>query len=84
MNKKLSTEELWQLCNKEKWFESGTPRQYNLLFAMNRSDAPLHDLAVVIWICSTPCKKNTIVNIENVLQKEIVRLHGDNEYPSHQ
>ena len=76
MNKRLSTEELWQLCNREKWFESGTPRQYNALFDMNRSGSSLHDLAVVIWIYSTPCEKNTITGIENTLQKEIDRLHG--------
>lgn len=77
MNKRLRTEELWSLCNRKKWFESGTTRQYNALFDMNKNGVPLHDLAVVIWICSSPCDANSIENIEQALREEIQRLYPE-------
>lgn len=76
MNKNLRTEELWSLCNREKWFECGTQRQYNRLFDMNKQNAPLHDLALIIWICSTECEKNSIENIEKTLRNEIEKNHA--------
>ena len=60
----LTTENLWSLCNKNKWFTCGTNRQYEKMFNYNNEIhtvecghkyptlTELHTLAYLIWICS--------------------------------
>lgn len=49
----MSNEKLRSLCIKNNWFTSGTNSQYEKLFQLNEENAPIQDLALVIWVCST-------------------------------
>ena len=64
---KISTNKLYQLCNKYQWFTNGDCEQYNKLFERNKQGASLETLATIIWICSTNWEEQTILEI---LQKE--------------
>ena len=52
------------LCVKNDWFTAGDNNQYSSLFEMLDNGAPIHDLALIIWICSADA---TIEEIEKVL-----------------
>ena len=44
---------LRELCIEKKWFHSGTNEQYEKMFRISTSQGyTLHDLALVIWLCS--------------------------------
>lgn len=60
---KISTDKLYQLCNKYQWFTSGDNRQYDLLFKLNKDGASLEKLATIIWICSTGYDEQHILEI---------------------
>jgi len=64
---KISTDKLYQLCNKYQWFTCGDKRQYDLLFKLNKDGASLEKLATIIWICSTGYDEQYILEI---LKKE--------------
>ena len=48
------------LCIKNNWFTCGTPTQYSKLFEMAEARATIHDLALIIWICSDEVPMETI------------------------
>lgn len=48
----MSNEQLRNLCINNNWFTSGTNSQYEKLFQLNEENAPVQDLALVIWVCS--------------------------------
>lgn len=62
----LSTDRVYRLCNEKRYFTSGTNSQYTELFKMVYDDKPIHDIALVIWICS---KGYTVEEIEKSLQE---------------
>lgn len=43
---------LRELCINQNWFTCGTSVQYNKLFDMAAAGATIHDLALIIWLCS--------------------------------
>ena len=47
-----TTDELRSLCIKNDWFTCGTVSQYEKMFEMNRNQASLREIALVIWLCS--------------------------------
>lgn len=47
-----SSDELRFLCINKNWFTSGSIRQYEKLFELNRNGASITKLATAIWICS--------------------------------
>ena len=63
----MNTENIYRLCNEHQWFTGGSISQYDKLFDMVRADAPIHCIALVIWICS---KDETVENIENVIRQD--------------
>lgn len=48
----LNSWTLYNLCNKNNYFTCGTNEQYDKLFEANKFNAPIDDLATIIWICS--------------------------------
>lgn len=64
---KISTDKLYHLCNKYKWFTNGDNKQYRKLFERCKQGASLETLATIIWICSDGYDEQLILNI---LKKE--------------
>lgn len=54
-------------CIKYNWFTGGSNEQYSKLFEMNNDGASLHELALIIWLC-TP--NADVQVIELILFKE--------------
>lgn len=48
----IPNDDLRTLCIRNNWFTCGTNRQYEKLFEANRFGASLHDIVVIIWLCS--------------------------------
>ena len=48
----IPNDDLRTLCIRNDWFTCGTNRQYEKLFEANRFGASLHDIVVIIWLCS--------------------------------
>ena len=65
--RRLSTLAVYNLCNDKGWFTRGDNSQYERMFDMVRNADPIHDIAIVIWICSDP--KWTIQEIESILNE---------------
>ena len=59
------------LCIKHDWFTSGSLLQYNKLFTMNDKGSNIHDLASVIWICSST--DESISEIEKILEEHLIK-----------
>ena len=61
MSNKLTTMDVYELCNKHQWFTNGDNEQYERMFQIvsdndiyaNDTDI-LRMLATIIWICSRP------------------------------
>ncbi len=64
---KISTDQLYYLCNKYQWFTAGDSRQYELLFRECKSGASLERLATIIYVCSRGYSEQDILKI---LQQE--------------
>lgn len=64
---KISTEQLYSLCNKYQWFTNGDTTQYRLLFDERKKGASLERLALIIRICSENYTEEQILKI---LQEE--------------
>ena len=43
---------VYMLCRKNEWFTCGSMRQYGKMFDMVDKGEAVHDIALVIWICS--------------------------------
>lgn len=52
VKKLLTTEVLRQFCIDNGYFTCGSNEQYKRLFELNDMQADMHELALVIWICS--------------------------------
>lgn len=57
---------LYCLCNKYQWFTSGDSYQYEKLYEFNENGASVHDLALIIYICSTGVN---LKEIEEILEE---------------
>lgn len=64
MNKKS----MYQLCNEKQWFTHGDCEQYDKLFYAVKGGATIHDLAIILWICSS--KEHCIGDITFTLETE--------------
>ena len=69
--KNFPSDALRALCIKHDWFTSGSLSQYNKLFSMNDKGSNIHDLAVVIWICSST--DESISDIEKILEEHLIK-----------
>lgn len=45
-------DEIYILCNNNKWFTCGTTEQYERMFRMVELGSCARDVAMVIWFCS--------------------------------
>ena len=52
--------ELRELCIQNNWFTCGSNRQYSRLFDMAKDGASIHDLVLIIWLCSEDADKKDI------------------------
>ncbi len=52
--------EIYQLCNEKGYFTCGSTEQYQKMFDLVNTGAHIHDIALVIWLCSDNVKINTI------------------------
>lgn len=52
--------ELRDLCIQNNWFTCGSNRQYSRLFDMAKNGASIHDLVLIIWLCSEDADKEDI------------------------
>lgn len=48
----LPNEDLRNLCIKNDWFTCGSNEQYEKLFESNRLGASIHDITIIIWLCT--------------------------------
>lgn len=64
---RISSNKLYYLCNKYRWFTAGDNRQYRELFKQANKGASLEKLATIIWICSSNAEEKEILEI---LKKE--------------
>ena len=51
---------LRQLCIENDYFTVGSCEQYEKMFEMAEGGSPAHDIALVIWICSTDASLSII------------------------
>lgn len=68
---KLTTMSVYELCNDKRWFTHGSNSQYDRMFNMVREGKPIHEIALVIWICSDP--KWTVEEIESALNGVVIK-----------
>lgn len=66
---KLTFSGVYALCNKHRWFTHGSNSQYERMFNMVEEGKPVHEIALVIWICSDP--KWSVEEIESILNDEV-------------
>ena len=80
---KLSTMDVYELCNKHQWFTSGDSRQYEKMFDYVRdqeifasSTDKIRKLTTMIWICSNEISEEEIYNAlyRKALEKKGVYL----------
>lgn len=81
---KLTTMDIYMLCNKNQWFTCGTNSQYEKMFEYVReaeidslclrNNEKIEKLAVMIWICSDD--NFTIDGICHEIRKHFAESHG--------
>jgi len=65
----LTFSKVYSLCNKHNWFTHGSNSQYDRMFKMVDAGKPIHEIALVIWICSDP--KWSVEEIESILNSVV-------------
>lgn len=48
----LTHTKVYNACNKYKWFTGGSNSQYDKMFSKVEAGAPLHEIALLIWLCT--------------------------------
>lgn len=78
--KNPSREEVRRYCIANGLFTSGTNAQYEAMFGMLDRQMPIHDIATVIWVCSSTDKHAD--EIEKELQALMIPdvAEGSEEY----
>lgn len=66
-NIKISTNQLYILCNKYQWFTNGNTTQYEKMYQKAKDGATLELLATIIWLCSSNWAE---INILKILKQE--------------
>lgn len=49
-----------QMCIRNNWFTGGSNEQYNKMFQLISSNAPVTQVAVAIWLCTPNVSKTEI------------------------
>lgn len=79
---KLTTMDVYELCNEHQWFTCGTNSQYEKMFDFVREanidslmiDYKISELATVIWICSDD--KFTVEEIFRAIRQKLADKNG--------
>ena len=79
---KLTTMDMYELCNEHQWFTCGTNSQYEKMFDFVREanidsimiDYKIKELATMIWICSED--KFTVEEIYEVIRQKFADKNG--------
>lgn len=64
-----SAAELREFCIRHNYFTNGDNEQYSKLFELFERNEPMHDIALIIWICSETDKRPADIGLE--LLKEV-------------
>ena len=80
-NPALTRERMYKLCNRHSWFTAGSTNQYMELFDLVDAKASIHDMAMVIWICSDR-DRWSIEEIQKLLDEKLycAMLNGEIHY----
>jgi len=66
---KLTFRKVYALCNEHRWFTHGSNSQYERMFKMVDGEKTIHEIALIIWICSDP--KWSVEEIESILNSAV-------------
>jgi len=70
-------DELRSLCIRKNWFTCGSNRQYEKMFHMNESLAPIEEIATVIWLCSDEeqhCRRDILEELKEVHEEYLMNI----------
>lgn len=65
---------VYELCNKYRWFTQGTTEQYNKMFRMVEEKEPIEEIATVIWLCSDEnewSKREILTELQTVAKRDL-------------
>lgn len=61
---KIPTLKLRNICIRHNYFTGGDNRQYEKLFELFENNEQMHDIALIIWICSDTDKRPAEIGLE--------------------
>ena len=61
---KIPTSKLQGFCIRHNYFTAGDNEQYEKLFDLFEKNEPMHDIALVIWVCSETDKRPADIGLE--------------------
>lgn len=70
----LNFSNVYELCNKHRWFTQGTKEQYYKMFRMVDVEVPIEEIAAVIWLCSDVSewsKEEILTELQTVAKKDL-------------
>lgn len=70
----LNFSNVYELCNKHRWFTQGTKEQYCKMFRMVDVEVPIEEIAAVIWLCSDVSewsKEEFFTELQTVAKKDL-------------
>lgn len=71
-------DELYRLCNKERYFTSGSNRQYDLMFSMAvKPEFTYRDIAMMIFTCSEIPDDESADSLFSDIQNQVETLYND-------
>lgn len=75
---KIPTTVLREFCIRHRYFTNGDNGQYEKLFEMFERNEPMHDIALIIWICSVTDKRPADIGLE-LLKEVYLDAESENE-----
>lgn len=68
----LNFSNVYELCNKHRWFTEGTEKQFRKMIRMIDVEVPIEEIATVIWLCSDESKwrkEEILAKLQTVAKK---------------
>ena len=76
--KYYAIDKIYSLCNRKKYFTSGTCSQYDKMFYMVKSDRfTFDDVALAIWLCSNGADLEEIKSDLKEIENEIIKIEAE-------
>lgn len=66
---------VYELCNKYRWFTQGTTEQYNKMFRMVEEKEPIEEIATIIAFCTDEdkwCRRDILTELKEVAKRASV------------